>query len=273
MQSKLFEALAAEFEMDVGEMIAAVKTQCFPNGQASDPQLLMLLSFTHEYGLNPLAREAYAFLQGGRMTIGVQVDGWTKIANRSPLYDGQEIQFEYSPDGELTAITSRTHIKGRTYPTVYRAAMKEWKRETSVWQSMPSHQLYVKARNEGIRFALGIPAYDPDDIDRMRNGMAMELPPPAPAVEFEQTETIADFVPPPREKVKVAVTNGMAPQPEVRSTASESELASFIKDHSVPDKRVKLFLSKKGVTTLNELNLEAQAELLGVLRRSYGVNG
>ena len=174
MASELLAQVAGDYAMTVEDMTRAVKTQCF-KGAASDAQLLMLLSFAKQYGLNPLAKECYAFLgTDGRMSIGVQVDGWSAIANRQANYDGQEIEYEYDDKGALVAITSRTYVRGRTHPVVYRAVLREWLRKTDVWTAMPTHQLYVKARNEGIRFAFGVPAYDPDDIERIAGAGVVE---------------------------------------------------------------------------------------------------
>jgi hypothetical protein len=138
----------------------------------------MLMSFARQYDLNPLARECYAYInkKTGLMQVGIQVDGWSKIANRDENFDGQEIEYHSNKDGVVTAMTTKTHVKGRTYPTVYRAEMKEWKRDTDVWQSMPIHQLYMKARDQGIRLAFGIAAYDPDDIERIEHS-AIDITP------------------------------------------------------------------------------------------------
>lgn len=168
MESKLLAVVAEDYAMTADDLVKAVKGQCFAKGAASDSQLLMLISFAKQYGLNPLAKECYAFVgTDGRMSIGVQVDGWSAIANRQAAYDGQEMEYEYDDKGALVAITSRTYVRGREHPVPYRAILKEWVRNTDVWKSMPTHQLYVKARNQGIRFAFGIPAYDPDDIERI----------------------------------------------------------------------------------------------------------
>ena len=176
----LTESLAERFEVAPEELVRIVKSTCFPDGAASDGQLMMLLSFAKTYDLNPLASECYAFIdKKGKMHVGVQVDGWSKIANRQENFDGQEIEYENDANGNVTAITSKTFVKGRAHPTIYRAVMKEWKRATDVWNSMPSHQLFVKARDEGIRFAFGVPAYDPDDEERFKTNQ--------PAIETTAT--------------------------------------------------------------------------------------
>jgi hypothetical protein len=126
----LTESMADRFEVAPKELLDTVRAVCF-KGAASDAQLMMLLSFAKNYDLNPLAKECYAFVKEGRMSIGVQVDGWSKIANRQDNYDGQEIEYENDKDGKVVSITSRTYVKGRAKPTVYRAMMSEWNRKTA----------------------------------------------------------------------------------------------------------------------------------------------
>lgn len=60
-------------------------------------------------------------------------------------------------------------------------------------------------------------------------------------------------------------------QPEVGGTAGSVSLEEFIKTHKVPTKRINLFLAKKGAGGIAELDAEAQAEFLGILTKSYGV--
>lgn len=195
--AELTKSLAERFEVTPQEMINTVKMQCFPGGACSDGQLMMLLSFAKQYDLNPLARECYAFVsKDGRMQVGIQVDGWTKVANRQETFDGQEMEYERSKDGELIAITSKTYVKNRKFPTIYRAVMKEWNRGKSsdVWKEMPEHQLFVKARNEGIRFAFGVSAYDPDDLERIAAAQGTTIEVKAePTKQIEKSEAaIAD---------------------------------------------------------------------------------
>ncbi len=294
----LTESLAERFEVAPEELIRIVKSTCFPEGAASDGQLMMLLSFAKTYDLNPLASECYAFIdKKGRMHVGVQVDGWSKIANRQENFDGQEIEYENDANGNVIAITSKTFVKGRAHPTIYRAVMKEWKRATDVWNSMPSHQLFIKARDEGIRFAFGVPAYDPDDEERFKtNQPAIEttatrvedgkdIPPAAGA-------TPSEAGPPPTaepagaggepEKPKrgrpravkltpdAAPAAAAAPADAPAAAATPNDLAAFIEAHKVPQARVNMALTKAGAERMDQLTPEQSAAILAQFVKSYG---
>lgn len=291
----LTESLAEQFGVSPEEMIATLKSQCFPGGAASNGQLMMLCSFAKTYDLNPLARECYAFVSGGKMTVGVQVDGWSKIANREPAYDGMEMEYEKDDKGNVIAITSKTFVKGRAHPTTYRAVMKEWYRGASdVWKSMPEHQLYVKARNEGIRFAFGIPAYDPDDIQRMEQAVTVEttgslvtipeskLKPlfeeaaaaqvsgsePAGSPPAAEPEPVRPAVEP--EVVKEEKPKARAKKPETFVEPSPAAVAFAVKVHKadarqhldkliaehVPNARLQLILGQHGVSDVKDLTDE-----------------
>lgn len=274
MESKLLGELATTYQMDQREFIAAVKAQCFDKGACSDAQLLMLLSFAREYKLNPLAKECYAFVSGGKTNIGVQVDGWTNIANRNPDYDGQDMEFEYDKDGVVIAIRSKTYIKGRAHPVVYRAVMSEWYRDTPVWKSMPSHQLYVKARNMGIRFAFGIAAYDPDDLERIAAAQVVE----AETKVFKEIVQVFPDAKPVAVKeaaveveVKEVATGGGAAVGESSPSPAPAAatLAEFLAAHDVPKRRLALALAKYGAEKPEDLTDEQQAAVLAVFQKSF----
>ena len=247
----LIDEMASVYQVTPEEFVATVKTQCFPSGAASNAQLMMLLSFAKTYDLNPLAKECYAFISGGRMSVGVQVDGWTKIKTRRPDFDGQEFIEEFDKDGKLIATKSITYVKGRSHPTTYRAVLAEWKRDTDVWKSMPGHQLFVKAHNQGVRFAFGIPAYDPDDIERIAartvDTTATVITEPKEQRKLEivqdkpkQIETSATDDPPPGESAETPATTatqtaptdtaGASPQPSEANSAATVASGYFCKD-------------------------------------------
>jgi RecT family len=294
----LTDEMANAYQVSPEEFVATVKTQCFPNGAASNAQLMMLLSFAKTYDLNPLAKECYAFISGGRMSVGVQVDGWTKIKTRRPDFDGQEFVEEFDKDGKLIATKSITYVKGRSHPTTYRAVLAEWKRDTDVWRTMPGHQLFVKAHNQGVRFAFGIPAYDPDDIERIAarttettaTVVAEDKPKETKKLELvkdepKQIETSAKVDPPPGESAETPATtatqrNPPPPATVAPGTPAESEPESETKEpkklspkaarekldklisRHVPAARLNLMLGKIGKATVDALD---DAEVLTLI--------
>lgn len=300
------KSLSDRYEIAPEEVWNAVKEQCFEDGVASDGQMFMLLSFARQYDLNPLARECYAFIskKTGRMHVAVAVDGWTKIANREPNFDGQDLIYENDGDGKLIAIKAVTYVKNRSHPTVYRAVLQEWYRDTEVWRGMPSHQLFIKAKSQGIRWALGISAYDPDDIERIRQSETIETG-GTPAVDADSrvlalTPSLASpaattTVPPPAASSDDHSSNGAAGQPsELPPAASLEEdlepeaenaprggkrgrkskrerLDALIARH-ITAVRLNMILAARGVDRIEDLTDSQVAEFLRELETKFAAH-
>ena len=55
---------------------------------ANDSELMMFLSLAAKYKLDPFAKEIWCVQMSGRMTIITARDGYLKIANCNPQFDG-----------------------------------------------------------------------------------------------------------------------------------------------------------------------------------------
>ncbi|MER2891198.1 recombinase RecT, partial [Escherichia coli] len=74
-----------------------MKATAFKQRDGSVPtheQMLALLVVAEQYNLNPFTREIYAFpdKQNGIIPV-VGVDGWSRIINTHPQYDGVEFVY------------------------------------------------------------------------------------------------------------------------------------------------------------------------------------
>lgn len=89
-------ALAKQFNIqgDPAELVQTLKQTVF-KGDVTDAQFNALLIVATQYGLNPFTKEIYAFpdKQNGIVPV-VGVDGWARIINNHPQFDG--IEFNYS---------------------------------------------------------------------------------------------------------------------------------------------------------------------------------
>ena len=93
----LTSKLAAAFDMgDGAELITTLKATAF-KGDVSDAQMTALLIVANQYRLNPWTKEIYAFpdKKNGIVPV-VGVDGWARIINSHPQFDG--IEFAYSDE-------------------------------------------------------------------------------------------------------------------------------------------------------------------------------
>lgn len=119
------------------------------------------------------------------------IDGWYRIVNRQPDFDGVEFDDHLDSNGQLTAITCRMYIKGRSRPVTVTEYLSECRQAKSdVWSKYPSRMLRHKAYIQCARMTFGISEMvDPDEADRIRSGERDVTPPPArAAVDYQAIE-------------------------------------------------------------------------------------
>jgi len=143
-------------------MIVSAKNQ--HGAQATNAELAIVTGVCATYGLNPLVKECAAFVSGGKLSVVVMVDGWYKLVNRRPEFDGVEFDDKFDDKGNLASITCRMFIKGRERPVCVTEYMSECKDpKSSVWQKWPARMLRHKAYIQCARMAFGISEVIDDD--------------------------------------------------------------------------------------------------------------
>lgn len=172
----------------ISGMIVSAKAQ--HGAKATDAELAVVAGVCATYSLNPLVKEAYAFISGGKLQVMIGIDGWLKIMNRHPDFDG--VEFEYEWDGKkLLAVTTKIYTKTRKHPTCVTEWMDECKNEKSdAWKKYEKRMLRNKSLGQCIRVAFGISEIlDDDEADRIRSGERDVTPPPARAtVDYQAIE-------------------------------------------------------------------------------------
>ena len=157
-------------EGDAKELVETLKATAF-KGNVSDAQMTALLLVANKYGLSPWTKEIYAFpdRQNGIVPV-VGVDGWARIINENPAFDGME--FEQTQD----ACTCRIYRKDRGHPIVVTEYMDECRRDNSQpWKTHPRRMLRHKALIQCARLAFGFSGiYDQDEADRIVENSANE---------------------------------------------------------------------------------------------------
>lgn len=163
MVPQLTNKLAAKLGMDGGEELITVLKQTAFKGQVSDAQMTALLIVANQYGLNPWTKEIYAFpdRQNGIVPV-VGVDGWSRIINASPQFDGMDFKQD---DESCTCIIYR---KDRTHPVSVTEYLSECKRGAGPWVSHPKRMLRHKAMIQCARLAFGfVGIFDQDEAERI----------------------------------------------------------------------------------------------------------
>lgn len=158
-------ALAKQFGIqgDPAELVQTLKATAF-KGNATDAQFNALLIVATQYSLNPFTSEIYAFPSNNGITPVVGVDGWARIINGNPNFDGMDFQ----QDGE--SCTCRIYRKDRSHPIVVTEYMDECRRNTQPWKSHPRRMLRHKAMIQAARLAFGFTGiYDEDEAERIKD--------------------------------------------------------------------------------------------------------
>ncbi len=153
----------------------------------TDEQLMALLIVADQYNLNPFVKEIYAFpsKDGGIIPV-VGVDGWARIMNDHPQYDG--VDFECSEKIETRTgakpcnewIECIIYRKDRDKPTRVREYLDECyktsKLNNSPWQTHTKRFLRHKALIQAARYAFGFTGiYDPDEAHRIVDAQAVNV--------------------------------------------------------------------------------------------------
>lgn len=180
-------ALAKQFNIqgDPQELVQTLKATAF-KGNATDAQFNALMIVSTQYGLNPFTKEIYAFpdKQNGIVPV-VGVDGWSRIINNHPQFDGME--FKYSeetttPAGSNTKahewVECVIYRKDRSHPIVAREYLDEVYRPpfkgkfgevNGPWQSHTKRMHRHKAMIQTARLAFGfVGIYDEDEAQRIQ---------------------------------------------------------------------------------------------------------
>ena len=176
--SKLSSQLSSKLNLgtDGSDLIETLKATAFKE-PATDAQMAALLIVSNQYNLNPWTKEIYAFpdKKNGIIPV-VGVDGWSRIINSHPQYDGMDFEVSETmvqmPEAKSKApewVECRIYRKDRTHAIKVTEYMAECKRgNTKPWQSHPRRMLRHKAMIQCARLAFGYGGiYDQDEAERI----------------------------------------------------------------------------------------------------------
>ena len=198
-------------EGDAQEIVSVLKATAFRSdkGEVSDAQLAALLIVAGQYRLNPWTKEIYAFpdKKNGIVPV-VGVDGWSRIINDHPQFDGMEFRVSENmvrmPGANVDAhewMECIIYRKDRSRPTVVREYLDEVYREpfkgqygvvAGPWQTHTKRFHRHKTSIQSARLAFGFGGiFDQDEAERIvegqpaakHMGMVEIVEPAAPAAE------------------------------------------------------------------------------------------
>ena len=168
VEPSVYADMAALHRMSVPAFERTLMATVIKDGNASKEQVAAFLLVARQHGLNPFTREIFAFpAKGGGIQAVVSVDGWMKLINGHPDFDGMDFEDKLD-NGQIVAITCRIHRKNRAHPVEVTEYMAECRRGTDTWKQWPVRMLRHKAAIQAARYAFGFAGiYDPDEGERI----------------------------------------------------------------------------------------------------------
>ena len=182
----LTSKLAAKLGMgdDGSDLIETLKATAF-KGEVTNAQMTALMVVANQYGLNPWTKEIYAFPDKNNGIVPVVgVDGWARIINDNPQFDGMDFaqsdEMVRMPGANSDApawIECAMYRKDQARPVIIREYLDETYREPfkgkfgpviGPWQTHPKRFLRHKAMIQCARMAFGYGGiYDQDEAERI----------------------------------------------------------------------------------------------------------
>lgn len=162
--STLTGQLASRLNIGTSEdLVQTLKATAF-KGQVSDAQMTALIAVANQYGLNPWTKEIYAYPgKNGDIVPVVGVDGWARIINSHPEFDGMEFEMD------AESCTCIMYRKDRSRPIKITEYLDECRNANSIpWKTHPRRMLRHKAMIQCARLAFGFGGiYDKDEAERI----------------------------------------------------------------------------------------------------------
>lgn len=201
----LVAKFAERYSVDPTKLMTTLKKTAFrqrnPNDEVSDEQMMALLVVADQYGLNPFTKEIYAYNDKGAIVPLVSVDGWLRIINEHPQFDGMDFNYaedwDTMPRGKPCPVWVECVIyrKDRSRPTIVREYLDECyqaprgeKAFDGPWQNVTKRFLRHRAVIQCGRVAFGFAGLqDSDEQHRIVDmGDAEEV---KPAVQQPQSRS------------------------------------------------------------------------------------
>jgi phage recombination protein Bet len=167
--------LAERFGTEANVFVNTMRSVSMPPDHTTG-ELISCLLVARQHGLNPLTREIYFMrAKSGKIVAIVAVDGWIKIANENPMFDGMDFDLEYDGDGKgrnLIGGTIKIYRKDRAHPICVYEDFAECRNAGGpVWKTSPNRMFRHRLISQGVRVAFGFAgAMLPDEFEAWQQG-------------------------------------------------------------------------------------------------------
>jgi|CXWL01.1.fsa_nt_gi hypothetical protein len=165
--SAMVLALAERYGVDPVKFSQTVQSTIMPE-KATREQTIAFLMVCRQYDLNPFLKQIYPIPnRNGVILPMVPVDGWAKLANDNPAFNGAVFEDKHDDKGNLLSITCKMYRKDRQHPIEATEYLKECMGASEPWKKFPHRMLRHKAFIQAARLAFSFSGiYDPDEVAR-----------------------------------------------------------------------------------------------------------
>ena len=178
-ENNLIAQVAEHFQLNKDHLQKVMMETIMPGGKPE--QVAAYLTLAKTLDLNPVS-EMYVFGKGDAIKPSPTVDGWIKIMNRNPNFDGgPECNWNHNEKGELVSCTARIWRKDRRMPTEATEWLVECRQDKKNWKEMPYRMLRHAAVKQCIRYAFSLTDIPTEEAIQSES-MAQNEEPPAPKV-------------------------------------------------------------------------------------------
>ena len=154
--------VAQQCSIEPSELQDVLMKTIMPNNTKPE-NVTAFLAVAKQHNLNPLTREIYAFpAKSGGISVVMSVDGWNKIMNQHPQFDGIEFNHATDEKGQVVSVTATIYRKDRQRPTVVTEFLSECNTGSQPWKQYPSRMLRHAAMKQAIRLAFGLSGVAPE---------------------------------------------------------------------------------------------------------------
>lgn len=166
-KTSILAKIGGKYSVEPKQLLSTLKDTAFKG--ATDSQMVALCVVADQYGLNPFTKEIYAFpdRKSGGIVPVIGVDGWYRMLNDNPAFDGVEFEEIDGEDGAIQKVVCRIFRKDRSKPTEICEHLSECKRNTEPWNNQPRRMLRHRAFIQCARIAFGIAGTDPEEAERI----------------------------------------------------------------------------------------------------------
>lgn len=191
--------MAGKFQVEPTKLLDTLRATLMP--KASNEELLAFVVTANQYDLNPFTKEIYAFPgRSGGINPVVSVDGWIKLMNRHPQFDGIQFHTE-DKEGKPHSVTATIFLKDRSRPVEVTEYFSECSRNSEPWKVNPRRMLRHKALIQCARIAFGFSGIT-DEEEAVAPQVQVNVTPSKPI--FRKPETVE--IPAPAETITTETT-------------------------------------------------------------------